>query len=519
MEVKKFLKTALLAGTFASALTIYSCGGGGGGSSEATAGSNITGNAIDGYLFASTVFVDCNNNGKLDADEPSGFTFGDPTPDDPSLPHLIDLDGDPTTVENYSIPQPASSCSNKTIYVSGGYDVGNLLAFGGILIGKVGEYNNNVSVITSIIEASDHPEAVKDKLRTILGVTDNDLFGNYIEEKTNSDFLRFVVATSTVLQAVTQVIGQLDVDTAKAIYKAIGNKIAAIGTSNAPTLDRLLNAVVDGTVDGLKSVDPDKEEFDIINDNDIKTKLSEAVDNVINGIDDTMDRYADLGDYTDNDSVVRTIHETVLSAPTAVDGDIQVGRIDITKIAAMADNDDNDTIAEDGSFDLDVGFTDTMDNDDLTIELTLTPQNGDKLGGPTTKTVDVIVGVKDVPQAVSRRSAIIRFEGVKLSLDNDGNVEGVDTSNVKLIVDGTDSNGNPAGVGRALILDGTEGLITSAGTNKVDVNVDKLITYVSSKVPADHPLKNVQLDGSHFRIGVTIRGIPSRPIQGNLSLW
>ncbi len=514
MEVKKLLKTALLAGTFASALTIYSCGGGGGGSSEATAGGSITGNAIDGYLFASTVFVDCNNNGELDANEPSGFTFGDPTADDDT--HIIDLDGDPTTVENYTIPQPAVTCANKTVYVTGGYDVDFQLAFGGVLIGKIGEYNNNVSVVTSIIEASDDPTSVKNKLETILGWSD---FGvNYVEDETNNSFLKFVVATSTTLQAISQVLGQLDVSTAKAIYKEIGNKIAAIGTSEVPNFERLINAVIEGAVDGLSNVDDDHPEFDINNAASLKTKLREAVDDVLSEIGNDMTSYSDLGPYNDNDSIVRFIHNTVVSAPSNVDNDIVVGRIDITQIAAMADNEDNDYVSDDGSFDLDVGFTDTEDNDDLSIELTLTPENGEKIGEGV-KTVDVTVGIKDVPQAVSRRSAIIRFKGIKLTIDNNGNVEGIDTNNVQLIVDGTDTNGNPAGLGRPLVLNGTEGLITLPEPNKINVNVDKLVTYISNKAPADHPLKEVQLDNSHFRIGVTIKGIPSRPIEGNLSLW
>ncbi len=515
MKAKKLLKTALLAGTFASALAIYSCGGGGGGgSSEATAGSKITGNAIDGYLFASTVFVDCNNNGKLDLDkeEPSGFTFGDPTAENGS--HIIDLDGNDQSVENYEIPAPSRTCTNHTIYVTGGYDEGIQVAFGGVLIGEVGKYNNNISLLTSIVKASSNPQATESKLKSLLGL--NDIGINYVEEETNNETLRFVVLASTTLQSIYQTLGQINTEVASAIYKNIGNKIAETDT----TVDNITQKIIDGTVKGLEEVDNKYTEFDINDINNLKTSLQ----NLIADIDDEIKnssatKYADLGPFSTETSILYKMHETVINAPAVLEENngIAAGRIDITQITAKADNDDTDNIAKDGSFDLSVDFTDRPDKDnDLIIELSLDTHNKNMLTAREYP-VNVTVGIKDVPQAVSRRSAIIRFKGINLTIDNSGNVSRIDTNNMKITVDGTDSNGHPIGT-PIILTDIDNDLIKSPTPNKIEINVDKLLKDISDAVSDTHPLKQVQLDGYSFRVGVTIQGIPSRPIEGNLSL-
>ncbi len=526
MKVGKFLKSAILTGAFVSAATLYSCGGGGGGgsSSTPTAGGHVTGNAIDGYLFASTVFVDCNGNGRIDKGEPSGFTYGDPTADDSS--HIFELDSDPTTVENYILPEPNRSCENKTLYTLGGYDTSTNLTFGGVLIGKVGKYNNNVTVVTSIIEAADNPEAVKNKIENVLGLADigKDAGINYMEEETTPDFLRFTVALSAVMQSVSQILGQLDTDTAKSIYKNIGNRIAAIGTSEVPSPDLLIDAIVEGTITGLKAVDNDHSEFDIDNDAGLKDALQGVVDSVKYAIDNDMNSYEDLGKYADNDSIIYDIHNLITDVPTTVDGAVKVGRLDIDQITVSADNETTADISENGNFVVNVAYTDNDSSyGNLNVTVHVNPENGDMICNSSSgcqKDVSVVIGIQDTPLSVSKRSAIIRIHGIKLDIDNDGNITGLSIDeDGKIIVDGTDSTGNHASqVYLSNTLVNINDILYLDGENEITIDVDKLLTEISNNVPASHPLKYVQLDNHSYRTSLTIQGIPSRPIEGNLNL-
>ncbi|MCA0937098.1 hypothetical protein LCL85_16270 [Vibrio alginolyticus] len=55
-------------------LSLIGCGGGGGSSTEKAITSQIQGKVIDGYVSGATVFLDLNNNGAHDANEPSSIS-------------------------------------------------------------------------------------------------------------------------------------------------------------------------------------------------------------------------------------------------------------------------------------------------------------------------------------------------------------------------------------------------------------------------------------------------------------
>jgi hypothetical protein len=80
MITNRFIKTSkpiVAMASIAALLVVAACGGAGGGA-EGTAGSGsstlLSGLAVDGYLQGSSVFLDLNSNGILDAGEPSATT-------------------------------------------------------------------------------------------------------------------------------------------------------------------------------------------------------------------------------------------------------------------------------------------------------------------------------------------------------------------------------------------------------------------------------------------------------------
>ena len=499
MKAKKFLKTALLAGTFASVLTVYSCGGGGGGSSsEPTSELEVQGNAIDGYLFGSTVKVECGNNKTFES-----FTF------DP-----VDKDNDNVNDYNYSV-KVTNKCKGKPIYVVDGYDLGTNLSFGGALIGKVGKYHNNVTLITSLIESSSEPEKVKFKLKNFLGY--DDLGVNYVEEETNANLLKFVVAMSAALHGTSQLLGQLDIEDAKKIYKEIGDRIAGNNQSGSPSavnsFDDLINAVVDGTVEGVKKLSEQKPNLEIDNDEIIKDRLEDIVTEVVNNVDDTVKKYEDLGTPDEDNDVLDKLRRDVLSIPEDVGGAIRVGKLNISQIIIETAEGRILGLVYDGSFNITAEFTDTADNDDLIAEVQLEPENPDLIA-PGEKDIEVILHVKDLD---SKRSAVLKLKELKVNIDNDRTIESLDDSNMQIVVNGTDANGAPIGT---LIFEGSNNLIDIAPSNKVVINIEGLLNHISNNITDEnHPLKEIQLDGSRFRIGININGdILSRPVEGTLTL-
>jgi hypothetical protein len=59
---------------FGLSLLLWGCGGGGGGGAIVEATQTLNGVAIDGYLKGATAFLDLNNNGEHDANEPKSIT-------------------------------------------------------------------------------------------------------------------------------------------------------------------------------------------------------------------------------------------------------------------------------------------------------------------------------------------------------------------------------------------------------------------------------------------------------------
>ena len=57
-----------------SLMAVLTACGGGGGTTASTSSTSFSGTAMDGYLYKATVFLDLNENGTLDADEPTAIT-------------------------------------------------------------------------------------------------------------------------------------------------------------------------------------------------------------------------------------------------------------------------------------------------------------------------------------------------------------------------------------------------------------------------------------------------------------
>ncbi len=503
MRVKNLLKSALLVGATASIVSIYSCGGGGGGGAEATGSATIYGNVMDGYIFGAAVYADCNGNGKIDKGEPSGFTYGNPVADNDS--HIIDLDGDNTTIENYAI-DISNECKGAKLYAVGGYDTLTNLAFGGVLIGKEGKYNNNVTILTSIIESADDPENVKQALINLFGNSiDNDLGKNYMEEDISEDLFKFVAATAAGIQAVAQNLGQLSVETAESIYKGIADQLTNISTT-AVNEDTLKNIIKSGIAEGLRKAEGN---YNVDNDEALKNTLDNVLETAINNVaGKTSYREVTPEDFG---TVKDIIKDTSL-------GGIQVGKIKIENITVTGDNDDTSSVSDDGSFDLNVGYT---EGGTLKVEVSLSTENGNLIGEGE-KNVDITLAIKGEPRANDKRSAVITFKNIKVDVDNDGNITKVYTVENEsfMVVDGTDANGNRAGLDRTVYFRSSDNdILYAPEQNKIEFNIANLLTKIKGAAPSGHPLKDFKLDGYRFRIGISVQGLPITPVSGNLTLY
>lgn len=140
MKLNKFkqrMNTPMMVMTsIAAAVMVAACGGGGGGGVLGSSSSTLSGVAVDGYLQGSSVFLDLNSNGVLDAGEPSTTT-------DTSGRYSLDFSG------------VTGSVTGLPIVVRGGTDSDTGLAFAGQLKARadVGAQGQVVTPLTTLVDA------------------------------------------------------------------------------------------------------------------------------------------------------------------------------------------------------------------------------------------------------------------------------------------------------------------------------------------------------------------------------
>lgn len=143
----------------ASAALLVACGGGGGSGPLALA-NGLTGVAVDGYLQGSSVFLDLNRNGVLDAGEPSTTT-------DLSGRYVLDYSG------------VTGSITGLPVVVTGGVDSDTGFAFSGKLAAPVESARQAqvVTPLTTLVNAmvvnglATDVASAKQKVATALGLT------------------------------------------------------------------------------------------------------------------------------------------------------------------------------------------------------------------------------------------------------------------------------------------------------------------------------------------------------------
>ncbi|NPA53448.1 MAG: hypothetical protein GXO21_02130 [Aquificae bacterium] len=515
MKVKKLLKSALIAGAAVSMISIYSCGGGGGGGTsyteaEETGTNTIYGNAIDGYIFGGTVFADCNQDGQLSSDEPSGFTFGEPFDND--LAPVVDLDGNDMTIENYALDLDPRMCGNAPVYTVGGYDTLTHFPFGSAVVGQVGKYDNNLTIITSLILSV--PENERNNVESVLStVFGEKRFGiNYVIERTTPQLLKFVLSVASGMQVISQKLGQLDIATSKNVYASIAKELmakyprpAAVDISDTD----IINIVSKGIAQGLSQ--SQNQNFTVEDVNTLQESVKLVLENVVNNLNGDEQRYLDLGSPEVKDSAIAKIHNVIKESTTAIEG-VQVGKFVVDKVKAIADTVDEDTVKYNGTFDLEVDYT---DKGQLQVIAYLTAENKDLIKENGTKEVDITFAIKPEPRAVDKRSAVVTFRGAKVTVEN-GEIVAVDTENIPMYLDGTDSNG--VRVYRTVVLENAGDVLSLVGKNTIRIDVQALCRVLSQDLPEGHPLKEVKLDNTSYNIGISVLGLPVSPVAGNLVL-
>ena len=165
MELNQFKqrmsKPIVVMTSIAAAVMVAACGGGGGGGVLGSGSSTVlSGVAVDGYLQGSSVFLDLNSNGVLDAGEPSTTT-------DTSGRYSLDFSG------------VTGSVTGLPIVVRGGTDSDTGLAFAGQLKARadIAVQGQVVTPLTTLVDAmvaqgaAANVSTAKTMVATSLGLT------------------------------------------------------------------------------------------------------------------------------------------------------------------------------------------------------------------------------------------------------------------------------------------------------------------------------------------------------------
>jgi hypothetical protein len=169
------IRKQILAGAFASGVMgLAACGGGGSGTQdvgnkapEATSRAFYA-RAIDGYLAGATVYVDQNENNRLDAFEPRALTDNDGY-----FSYNHDTDTDYCAaggLAQYCLRGAIDANAEVIIRVTGGYDTVTQLPFKGVLSLRSSELDRDdlrlVTPVTSMV--ADSSSGVEDKIQMLI---------------------------------------------------------------------------------------------------------------------------------------------------------------------------------------------------------------------------------------------------------------------------------------------------------------------------------------------------------------
>ena len=182
---------------------LTACGGGG---SAGTAGSTLSGVAVDGYLQGSTVFLDVNHNGVLDTGEPTTTT-------DASGRYTLDYSKVTTPI------------TGLPIVVTSGIDTDTGYAFTGRLSASADKATNGqvVTPLTALVDAVLAQGLVKDvsAAKTLvakaLGLTVADLAVDPVAALVNQPA---IYSTAVALQRVVQLLASVNAVTGENAHQA-----------------------------------------------------------------------------------------------------------------------------------------------------------------------------------------------------------------------------------------------------------------------------------------------------------
>ena len=208
----------------------------------------ISGQAIDGYLSGATVFKDCNNNKFLDI----GI----------DIQTIADANG------SYSFTNIPYSCKNANLIAQGGIDVDTGIEFTGILIAKSG--SKNITPLTTLVEADPTLEAT---LLSELGISSID--GDFVKAK-NPQAMKLALAITNTLSNISN---NFSVEKATITIQKIAHELKTNPSSitdEALMSDSIAQAAAD-TFDEIVVTNPDIALF-LPSTNDYKNSVNDLID-------------------------------------------------------------------------------------------------------------------------------------------------------------------------------------------------------------------------------------------------
>lgn len=173
MTIQKNILTGALA--MAGVVGLAACGGGSGdqdvGKSSSTPNRILAARAIDGYLAGATVYVDQNENGKLDAfevrattDNDGYFSYNQVTKTDYCAASVS------ANLAKHCLRAPIAANAEVLIRVTGGYDTVTTLPFEGTLSLRSRELDSgDLRLVTPLTSMTANMPSTQDKLQALIG--------------------------------------------------------------------------------------------------------------------------------------------------------------------------------------------------------------------------------------------------------------------------------------------------------------------------------------------------------------
>lgn len=397
INMKTLRKTfAVAALTSAVAAGMQGCSSDNPDSGSSSATNNVSGIAVDGYLFGARVYVDLNNNGVRDAGEPSAITDKDGyfTTAKDGTDYCADT---ATVLEQKHCLKSFYEDGPVVIRTSGGFDLYTGEPFEGSLSAEVDATegqaieNRMISPITSVLTGQS--DANKALILGNLGITASDVDRDFLDP---SEFDAATVNAAIGLHKATTIIA----DSLKENYDEIGENDGVDDTSNSIIYDELATIL----------------------------QATGALDNA--ALDDVLERA---------ESRVRTLYtEQGLSLPALV------GSSERSQVAANGENVQNlvDAVLNPTAAANPVVDSDNVDSRVLAVEL-LTRKVTD--GESDAEILDVIAAAEDVDSTLYSSlldaGSEIDFDGLaNTDISSSGNYSDLDISGATpFFTEGVDS--------------------------------------------------------------------------------